>query len=81
MKLLYSSHFVHSYSKAPTAIQQAFDKQSALLLQNLRHPSLRAKKYDEGKDRWQARVTGSWRFYFTIEDDAYVIKDIIRHPK
>jgi hypothetical protein len=34
-------------------------------------PSLRAKKYDEAQDYWQARVNRDWRFYFTI----------IPHPK
>jgi len=53
----------------------------SVLLQNLRHPSLHAKKYDEAKDLWQARVTGSWRFYFRIEDDAYVLEEIKAHPK
>jgi len=62
-------------------IQQAFDEQALLLLQNLRHPSLRAKKYDEAANKWQARVTREWRFYFTIEDDAHILLDIIRHPK
>ncbi len=81
MRLLRTTHFVRSYSKAPQQIQQAFDKQSLLLMQNLRHPSLHAKKYDEARDRWQARVTGSWRFYFRIEDDVYILQDIIRHPK
>jgi hypothetical protein len=47
MKLEHTTHFNRSYKKAPLAIQQAFDKQSLLLLENLRHPSLRAKKYDE----------------------------------
>ena len=81
MRLIRTTHFVRSYSMAPKEIQRAFDKQSLLLLQNLRHPSLHAKKYDEGRDRWQARVSGSWRFYFIIEDDAYFLQDIIRHPK
>src|ERR1022692_3937387 len=57
MKLDYTPHFKRSYHKAPPRIQRAFDKQSALLLQELRHPSLHAKKYDEGQDLWQARVT------------------------
>jgi plasmid maintenance system killer protein len=52
-----------------------------LLSRNLQHPSLHAKKYDESQDLWQARVNDDWRFYFTIEDDAYVIRDIIPHPK
>ena len=48
---------------------------------NLHHPSLRAKKYDESKDRWQARVDKNWRFYFKIVNDAYIVTEIIPHPK
>jgi len=48
MKLQRTSHFARSYGKAPKEIQGAFDKQSRLFLQNLLHPSLHAKKYDEG---------------------------------
>jgi hypothetical protein len=81
MKISRTKHFDRRYSKAPKEIQQAFDKQALLLLQNLRHPSLRAKTYDEGRDRWQARVTLDWRFYFLIEDDIYVLQDITHHPK
>jgi hypothetical protein len=81
MKLQRTSHFARAYAKSPKEIQGAFDKQSRLLLQNLLHPSLHAKKYDEGKDRWQARVTKDWRFYFLIQDDTYILQDITRHPK
>ncbi|MFI5176481.1 MAG: hypothetical protein ACHQKY_16600 [Terriglobia bacterium] len=81
MKLAYSPHFLRSYTKAPLAIQRAFDKQSALLLENPHHPSLRTKKYGIAGSLWQARVTGSWRFYFTIEGDAYRLHEIRRHPK
>ena len=35
----------------------------ALLADNLQHPSLHAKKYDESTGLWQARVNRSWRFY------------------
>ena len=52
-----------------------------VVLQNLQHPSLRAKKYDEANDIWQARVTRGWRFYFRIEEDTYVILSLIPHPK
>jgi plasmid maintenance system killer protein len=47
----------------------------------LQHPSLRAKKYDEAHNIWQARVNQDWRFYFKIEDDTYVIVSIVPHPK
>jgi len=49
--------FDRDLAGAPPPIQQAFEKQLALLLSNPRHPSLRARKYDEARGIWQARVT------------------------
>ena len=66
---------------APRNVQRAFEKQLRFLVNNLLHPSLHAKKYDESNDLWQARVTKDWRFYFTIADDTYRIEKIIPHPK
>ena len=80
MILRFSKHFLRSFSKAPKAVQEAFAKQSQLLLLNVHHPSLHAKKYDEGRDLWQARVNYSWRFYFKIEGNAYLM-EIRQHPK
>lgn len=70
-----------SVADAPPQIRKAFYKQLAFLERDLHHPSLRAKKYDEARDIWQARVTKDWRFYFKIVDDAYVISDVVPHPK
>jgi hypothetical protein len=81
MTIRYSQHFLRNYSKAPDAVQRAFDKQSAFLVQDLHHPSLHAKKYDESRDLWQARVNYTWRFYFKIVGDAYLMDDIKYHPK
>lgn len=81
MRILYAKRFLESYADAPQPIQRAVDRRLALLLQNLRHPSLRAKKYDEARDIWQARATGGWRFYFRIENDVYHLIDLMPHPK
>ncbi len=81
MNIRYSERFLRSFGDAPTATQKAFKKQAQFLLQNLQHPSLRAKKYDEANDIWQARVTRDWRFYFSIEGDTYHLHDITAHPK
>jgi len=81
MDIRYSERFLRSFAEAPTATQKAFKKQAQFLLQNLQHPSLRAKKYDEANDIWQARVTRDWRFYFSIEGDTYHLHDITAHPK
>ena len=71
----------NDYADAPADVRKAFKKQLGLLLADLRHPSLHAKKYSEAEDVWQARVNRNWRFYFTIQGDAYEIITIIPHPK
>jgi len=79
MRPLFSIHFIRAYRNAPASIRNTFDKQLQFLLQDIRHPSLRAKKYDT--KRWQARVNRDWRFYFRIAGDMYVLLDIVPHPK
>ena len=81
MRVLFSDQFTRVFREAPDRVQREFGKQLGYLLRNLRHPSLRAKKYDEAKDIWQARVDGGWRFYFRIEGDLYHLLDITPHPK
>jgi hypothetical protein len=60
---------------------QSVYKQTDFLVESLHHPSLRAKKYNAAEDIWQARINRSWRFYFVIEGDTYIIIGLIRHPK
>jgi hypothetical protein len=45
MKRQLTAAAVEDYTVAPPAVQKAFDKKVKLLLENFRHPSLRAKKY------------------------------------
>jgi mRNA-degrading endonuclease RelE of RelBE toxin-antitoxin system len=81
MKADYSQRAGEILQDLPADVRKAFFKQAKLLEKNLRHPSLRAKKYDESQDLWQARVNKDWRFYFLIRDDIYYIVNIIPHPK
>ncbi|MCC6847421.1 MAG: hypothetical protein IT294_02880 [Deltaproteobacteria bacterium] len=79
MRVEFTERFIASYIAAPPEIHKAFGKQLALLLRDYRHPSLQAKKYDA--QRWQARVTQDWRFYYRPDGDKYYLLDIIPHPK
>ena len=81
MNVRLSLQFERSYANAPLQVQKLFDRKLALLVQNLRHPSLRAKKYDEARDIWQARIDRAWRFYFQIRGDTYYLLNITPHPK
>ena len=81
MRAAFTHHFQQQYQSLPEEKKAKFDKQLAYLLSNLRHPSLRAKKYDEARDIWQARVDDDYRFYFMIKEDTYTLLSIIPHPK
>ncbi len=79
MRYVFSRRFDRSFKKFPKHIQIACSKQLKLLLQNIKHPSLRAKKYNETGDVWQARVNDTIRFYFVVRGDIYFLVDIEKH--
>ena len=81
MKVAFTERALASFAGAQPAVQKAVIKQINFLAHNLQHPSLRAKKFDESEDLWQARVNDDWRFYFTIAGDTYTITNITAHPK
>ena len=69
------------YASLPWHLRTQVDKQLDFLSQNLRHPSIQAKKYGGTDDVWQGRVNRDYRVYFEITDDGYRIISIIPHPK
>jgi mRNA interferase RelE/StbE len=81
MTASFTLRFRKQYQQLSIERQTKLDKQLGFLLANLRHPSLRAKKYDEASDIWQARVDDGYRFYFQIDGETYLLLSIIPHPK
>ena len=60
MKIDYLPRALAILDDAPAEVRKAFFKQVKLLEQNLRHPSLKAKKYDESQDAFgKLGLTGS----------------------
>jgi mRNA-degrading endonuclease RelE of RelBE toxin-antitoxin system len=76
VRIVLSDRAIEALRSAPPRVVRGFQKQLRLLAANLQHPSLHAKKYDEGRDLWQARVNRAWRFYFTIADDTIAWKTL-----
>lgn len=70
MNLRHTDRFERQYRALPESWKAKVDKQLEFLVENLKHPSLRAKKYDESRGIWQARVDRHYRFYFQIEGDT-----------
>ena len=81
MNFRYLTGAVRDYDALSPVLQSRVRKQLDVLVQNLRHPSLHAKKFDEANNIWQARVNNDYRFYFSIQGDTYIILAITRHPK
>lgn len=81
MRVRFAEPFLRRFKKLPKEIKRKFEKQLAFLLNNIQHPSLRAKKYDETQNIWQARVSSVYRFYFKIQGDTYIVLTITKHPK
>ena len=80
MKVRLARRTTRDLESLSPALRSRVKKQLDLLRVDLRHPSLRAKKYDQRRDIWQGRVNRDYRFYFTIEGDTYRILSIIPHP-
>jgi mRNA-degrading endonuclease RelE of RelBE toxin-antitoxin system len=81
MKFFLTKRAQDDYDALISRTQKLVDKQISFLLKDIQYPSLHAKKYDENKNRWQARVNQEYRFYFQIDGDTYVIVAIMKHPK
>lgn len=81
MRYVLLEQFSWQLESFPTSVQNKFWKQLAYLLRDIRYPFLYAKKYDESRGVWQARIDENIRFYFLIEKDVYYLLDIKHHPK
>jgi len=79
MRVEYAPRFQRGFVKLPRGIQNKFEKQVAHLLRDIRYPSLRAKKFDEADNVWQARVDDHYRFYFQINDNCSSLLRIEGH--
>ena len=81
MRVRLTRRAARDFEALPPHLKARARKQFDFLRGSIKHPSLRAKKYDEGRGTWQGRVTRDYRFYFTIEGDTYWILAIVPHPK
>ncbi len=66
MKVDYLPRALKALEDAPAHVRKGFFKQATFLEQNLQHPSLHAKKYDETSSHWQAASTRTGVFTSTL---------------
>ncbi len=75
----FSRRFKKEYNGLPKEIQKAFDQKLKLFLQDVSHPSLRVKRIQGTRDRWEGSVTMKYRFTFQWFEDTLIFRAIGTH--
>ena len=75
----FSKRFKKEYNSLPQEIQKAFDNKLALFLDNTTHPSLRVKRIQGTKQRWEGSVTKNYRFTFEFIENTVLFRTIGTH--
>ena len=75
----FSNRFKKEYNRLPQKIQKTFDEKFDLFLNNMSHPSLRAKQIQGTKNRWEGSVTKNYRFTFEFTGNSVTFRRIGTH--
>jgi mRNA interferase RelE/StbE len=75
----FSKRFKKEYNNLPKEIQKAFDQKLQLFLKDISHPSLRVKRIQGTKNRWEGSVTMKYRFTFEFPENTLIFRAIGTH--
>ena len=71
LKIVHTEKFDNKLGRLPKQIQRKFLKQIQLLQSDFRHPSLHAKRMEDGY--WEARIDLHYRFKFSLDGGEVVL--------
>ena len=75
----FSRKFKKQYNALSKEIQTAFDRKLSLFLADRSHPSLRIKRIQGVKGRWEGSVTMNYRFTFEYLENTVFFRTIGTH--
>jgi mRNA-degrading endonuclease RelE of RelBE toxin-antitoxin system len=75
----FSKRFKKEYNNLPKEIQKAFDEKLSLFLKQTSHPSLRVKRIQGTKNRWEGSITMKYRFTFEFIEGGILFRAIGTH--
>ena len=81
MEVLFTEQFDQAYEKLTTAEKRSVRKALTLLGVNPRHPGLRVKKMQGGKDIWEARVSKRLRVTFEMSGEIIFMRNVGEHDQ
>ncbi len=79
MRILRTGLFKEDYTRLPKSVQEKFEQKIRLFVNNINHPSLRVKKMQGHKNRWEASIDMFYRFTFEVHSDHYLLRRIGPH--
>ena len=75
----FTQRFRKDYKALPKEIRTAFDKKLSFFLQDLYHPSLRAKRIQGTTHRSEGSITMKYRLTFDLIEDVAIFLTIGTH--
>ena len=75
----FSKRFKKEYNNLPKEIQKSFDQKLQLFLKDIYHPSLRVKRIQGTKNRWEGSITMKYRFTFEFLENGLILRAIGTH--
>jgi mRNA-degrading endonuclease RelE of RelBE toxin-antitoxin system len=75
----FSKRFRKEYRKLPPAIQKSFNDKLSCLINDRLHPSLRIKRIQGTKDKWEGSVSMKYRFTFEVHEKTIIFRAIGTH--
>jgi len=75
----FSKRFKKEYNNLPKEIQKSFDQKLQLFLKDIYHPSLRVKRIQGTKNRWEGSITMKYRFTFEFLENELIFRAIGTH--
>jgi mRNA interferase RelE/StbE len=75
----FTKKFKKGYRMLPKEVQSNFDKKLSLFLENMFHPSIRAKRIQGTKNRWEGSITMNYRFTFELVENTVIFRTIGTH--
>jgi mRNA-degrading endonuclease RelE of RelBE toxin-antitoxin system len=79
MRVKRTETFKEDFKQLPAHIQRLLEKKIRLFVQNYKHPSLRVKKMQGHKNRWEGSINMFYRFTFEVHEDHYLFRRIGPH--
>ena len=79
LKIVWTPPFTRDFQALPHEVRARAEKALRLLVENPRHPSLRAKKMQGVEDIWEARVSLSHRITYQLAENTLTLRRIGTH--